>query len=40
VRPFEMLEHELGGQRYLSAYGEGATASFEDAIDLLRSALA
>ena len=40
VRPFEMLEHELGGQRYQSAYSEGATASFEDAIDLLRSALA
>ena len=31
ARPFETLEQQLGRQRYMSAYGEGAAMSFEDA---------
>ena len=30
----------MGQQRYMSAYGEGAATSFDDAIELLQSSLA
>ena len=40
AQPFETLEQQMGRQRYMSAYGEGAATSFEDALELLQSALA
>ncbi len=40
AQPFETLEQQLGRQRYMSAYSEGADMSFDDAIKLLQSALA
>lgn len=40
ARSFETLEQQLGRQRYMSAYGAGAATSFDDAIELLRNALA
>ena len=40
ARPFETLEQQLGRQRYMSAHGEGAAMSFDDAIDVLQSTLA
>ena len=40
AHPFETLEQQLGRQRYMTAHGEGAATSFEDAIELLQSALA
>jgi tetratricopeptide (TPR) repeat protein len=40
ARPFQTLEQEVGRDRYVAAYDEGAAMSFEAAIELMQRALA